>query len=110
MYLDGLIVVTNAHGSLRPIYALRTDAAGDITGNRSALAWSEERAGNYLQTPLLHNGLGYFCFDNGVLSVFQLSTGERLYQLIRQPGPIEDRRFEIELAEPGASAFCFTFG
>ena len=34
----------------------------------------------------------------------------RLYQLIRQPGPIEDRRFEIELTEPGASAFCFTFG
>ena len=80
VYLDGLIVVTNAHGLLRPIYALRTDAAGDITGNRSALAWSEERAGNYLQTPLLHNGLGYFCYDNGVLSVFQLSTGERLYQ------------------------------
>jgi outer membrane protein assembly factor BamB len=80
VYLDGLIVVTNAHGSQRPIYALRTDAAGDITGNRSALAWSEERAGNYLQTPLLHNGLGYFCYDNGVLSVFQLATGERLYQ------------------------------
>ena len=33
-----------------------------------------------MQTPLLHGGLGYFCFDNGVLSVYGLATGERLYQ------------------------------
>ena len=30
--------------------------------------------------PLIHNGIGYFCMDNGVLSVFQMATGERLYQ------------------------------
>ncbi len=80
VFLDGLLVITNAHGSMRPIYAIRTNAAGDITENRSAIAWSQERAGNYMQTPLLHNGLAYFCFDNGVLSVYQLATGERLYQ------------------------------
>jgi thiol-disulfide isomerase/thioredoxin len=34
----------------------------------------------------------------------------RLYQLIRQPGPIVDRRFEIEFLDPGAQAFSFTFG
>lgn len=34
----------------------------------------------------------------------------RLYQLIRQPGPIEDQQFEIEFLDPGASALCFTFG
>jgi thiol-disulfide isomerase/thioredoxin len=34
----------------------------------------------------------------------------RLYQLIRQPAPIDDRAFEIELLDPGAAAFCFTFG
>jgi thiol-disulfide isomerase/thioredoxin len=34
----------------------------------------------------------------------------RLYQLIRQPKPIEDRLFEIEFLDPGAEAFCFTFG
>ena len=37
-------------------------------------------------------------------------TEERLYQLIRQPGPIGDRRFEIEFLEPGAEAYSFTFG
>ena len=34
----------------------------------------------------------------------------RLYQLVRQPPPIEDRIFEIELLDRGAAAFCFTFG
>jgi thiol-disulfide isomerase/thioredoxin len=34
----------------------------------------------------------------------------RLYQLIRQKGPIEDRTFEIEFLDPGARAVVFTFG
>ena len=34
----------------------------------------------------------------------------RLYQLIRQKGPIEDRTFEIEFLDPGVLAFSFTFG
>jgi cytochrome c biogenesis protein CcdA/thiol-disulfide isomerase/thioredoxin len=34
----------------------------------------------------------------------------RLYQLIRQKDPIEDRTFEIEFLDPGAQAFAFTFG
>jgi thiol-disulfide isomerase/thioredoxin len=35
---------------------------------------------------------------------------QRLYGLIRQPGPIEDRTFEIEFLAPGAEGYCFTFG
>jgi hypothetical protein len=34
----------------------------------------------------------------------------RLYQLIRQPGPIVDRMFEIAFLDTGAEAFSFTFG
>jgi cytochrome c biogenesis protein CcdA/thiol-disulfide isomerase/thioredoxin len=34
----------------------------------------------------------------------------RLYQLIRQKGPVEDRTFEIEFIDPGVQAFAFTFG
>lgn len=37
-------------------------------------------------------------------------TGQRLYQLIRQPRPIEARLFEIEFLDPCAEAFAFTFG
>jgi thiol-disulfide isomerase/thioredoxin len=35
---------------------------------------------------------------------------QRVYQLIRQPGPIAERTFEIAFADPGAQAYCFTFG
>jgi Thioredoxin like C-terminal domain len=35
---------------------------------------------------------------------------QRTYQLVRQPGPIEDARFEIEFLAAGAEAYCFTFG
>jgi thiol-disulfide isomerase/thioredoxin len=37
-------------------------------------------------------------------------TEQRLYQLIRQPKPFSDRRFEIEFLDSGAEAFAFTFG
>ena len=35
---------------------------------------------------------------------------QRMYHLIRQPGPIADREFQIEFFGPGAEAFAFTFG
>ncbi len=35
---------------------------------------------------------------------------ERLYQLIRQDGPITERTFEITFLDAGAQAYVFTFG
>ena len=37
-------------------------------------------------------------------------TGQRLYQLVRQAAPVEDRTFEIQFLDPGVQAFAFTFG
>lgn len=37
-------------------------------------------------------------------------TEERLYQLIRQQGPVADRSFEIQFLDPGVRAYAFTFG
>ena len=37
-------------------------------------------------------------------------SDQRLYQLIRQPGSIDDRNFEVEFIDPGVEAYCFTFG
>ncbi len=37
-------------------------------------------------------------------------TGQRLYQLVRQQGKVDDRTFEIEFLDPGVQAFAFTFG
>ncbi|MFL5749557.1 MAG: redoxin family protein [Chloroflexota bacterium] len=41
---------------------------------------------------------------NGVLD------RQTTYQLVRQPGPIDDRRFEIEFLAGGVEVYCFTFG
>jgi hypothetical protein len=37
-------------------------------------------------------------------------TEQRLYQLIRQRGPISDHTFEISFLDPGVQAYAFTFG
>jgi cytochrome c biogenesis protein CcdA/thiol-disulfide isomerase/thioredoxin len=37
-------------------------------------------------------------------------SSQRLYQLIRQTGPVQDRTFTIEFLDAGVQAFSFTFG
>ncbi len=37
-------------------------------------------------------------------------SSERLYQLVRQKGPVRERTFEITFLDPGVEAFAFTFG
>lgn len=81
----GLVFITNAHGGMSPIYAIRLDAEGDISlgdGQRSSeyVAWSVERGGAYMQTPLVYGGYLYVCRDNGALSCYNARTGERQYE------------------------------
>ena len=40
----------------------------------------------------------------------ELPSLDGVYQLIRQPGPITGRTFEITFPDPGAQAYAFTFG
>jgi outer membrane protein assembly factor BamB len=82
---NGLIFITNAHGKMAPIYAVKPTATGDITlkeGETSSphIAWSYIRDGGYMQTPIVYQDQLYVCRDNGVLSVFDTATGQRLYQ------------------------------
>ena len=37
-------------------------------------------------------------------------TGQRVYQLVRQHGPVTERTFEITFLDPGAATYSFTFG
>jgi hypothetical protein len=54
--------------------------------------------------PLADHGADVDAQGNGTID------GQRLYQLVRQSGPVADRNFEIEFLDPGAQAFAFTFG
>ena len=38
------------------------------------------------------------------------ATEQRLYQLIRQPGSVSERTFEITFLDPGVQAYALTFG
>lgn len=82
---DGLIYITNAHGMMAPIYAIRTTAAGTLSvaegrKGREHVAWWSDRRGNYMQTPLAVDGLLYCCMDNGVLTVLDAKSGDQKYR------------------------------
>jgi cytochrome c biogenesis protein CcdA/thiol-disulfide isomerase/thioredoxin len=56
------------------------------------------------QAPGADHGADVDAMGNGTVSE------QRLYQLVRQSGPIKDRTFEIQFLDPGVEAFAFTFG
>jgi outer membrane protein assembly factor BamB len=81
----GLIYVANAHGGKSPLYAIRPEASGDVTpelGSRvsAGLAWSEERNGSYLQTPVVFENLIYACTSQGIFKAYDARTGRKLYE------------------------------
>ena len=81
----GLAFITNAHGRLAPIYAIKLDSRGDVSldGTSSSskqVPWSVRRGGAYMQTPMLYGDYFYNCRDNGVLSCFEAKTGRVIYQ------------------------------
>jgi hypothetical protein len=56
------------------------------------------------EPPGLAHGIDVDADGNGVADY------QRMYQLVRQQGPIDDRLFNIEFLDPGLEAFVFTFG
>ena len=39
-----------------------------------------------------------------------VAEDRRMFQLVRQPGAVDERTFEITFLEPGVEAYVFTFG
>ncbi|MCP4663821.1 MAG: PQQ-binding-like beta-propeller repeat protein [bacterium] len=80
----GLVFITNAHGPLKPIYAIRLDARGDIsleegTVSNQHVAWSHPRRGVYIPTPLVYGDYLYLLGNNGVLTCLRARTGHVTY-------------------------------
>ncbi len=80
-----LAFITNAHGRMAPVYAVRAGASGDLslaagaTAN-AGVAWSTSRDGGYMQTPIVYGDLLYVGRDNGVVTCFDALTGAQKYQ------------------------------
>lgn len=81
---NGLIYLTSAHGRSRPMRAIRANATGDISPAESgttnpAIAWEQEKKGNYMQTPILVGEWLYGCADVGLLTCFNAGSGDVRY-------------------------------
>ena len=82
---NDLIYVTSGYAPIQPIYAIKPGAVGDISlkdGKESneSIAWSKQRGGPYMPTPVVYGDLLYTCSNQGVLTAYNAKTGERIYQ------------------------------
>ncbi|KPL24616.1 MAG: hypothetical protein AMJ75_03165 [Phycisphaerae bacterium SM1_79] len=80
-----LIFITNAHGRMSPVYAIKATAKGDITldSNETSneyIQWSIKRGGNYIPTPIVYQDHLYCCSGRGIITCFKARTGEQIYK------------------------------
>jgi outer membrane protein assembly factor BamB len=84
-FANGLIYVASGYRPIKPIYAIRPTARGDIslaenaTGNRH-IAWSRHWGGPYTPTPLVHGEYLYVCDNDGILSCYVAANGKQVYR------------------------------
>lgn len=80
----GDLLIVDA-GQQRALYAVRAGASGDITlpeGKTSSewIAWSVERGGTYMPTPVGYDGAIYALYDKGILARYDGKTGAMSYK------------------------------
>ncbi len=80
-----LVILTSAHGKLRPLRAIRPTATGNITApepgqTNAGIAWVHPRQGGYMQTPIAVRDWVWSCTDSGVLTCVDRQTGVIRYQ------------------------------
>jgi glucose dehydrogenase len=80
-----LIIVTNGYTPIQPIYAIKPGASGDITlktgeTKNESIAWSANRGGPYIPTPVIYGDHLYVLAINGVLTAYDVRSGQRVYQ------------------------------
>jgi len=89
---EGLLFVSSGYvgDKLRPLYAIRPGASGDISlkpgeTSNEFIAWSNPVGGSYNPSPLYYDGRVYVLYDRGLVSCFDAKTGKVLYDRERLP-------------------------
>jgi len=80
-----LIYVTSGYRPIQPIYAIKPGATGDISlkdgvASSNSIAWSKQRGGPYMPTPIVYGDILYTCSNQGVVTAYNADTGQQLYQ------------------------------
>jgi hypothetical protein len=70
---------------MSPIYAVHLSAVGDVslakeTSSNQYVAWSYNRNGNYIPTPIVYKEYLYCGSDRGILSCYEAKTGKLQYR------------------------------
>ena len=67
---------------MAPIIAIDPLSTGELelTADEDQIAWLYKSRGNYMQTPLIHGNLAFFCSDGGVMSCYDAKTGENFFR------------------------------
>lgn len=81
----GLMYVTSGYRPVQPIYAIRPGQTGDLSlpkgeSSNGAIAWSVDRGGPYMPTPLVYGDYLYTCANNGILACYNAKSGEVVYK------------------------------
>jgi outer membrane protein assembly factor BamB len=81
----GLIYVTSGYRPIQPIYAIWPGARGDISLKGAAesneqIAWSKQRGGPYMPTPIVYGDHLYTCSNSGMVACYEARTGKQVYQ------------------------------
>lgn len=82
----GLVYITSGYvmDQLRPVYAIRPGASGDISlkegerGNQH-IAWFQPQAGPYNPTPVIYGDNYYTLLDRGFFTAHDAKTGKEIY-------------------------------
>jgi outer membrane protein assembly factor BamB len=98
-----LVFICNAHGPYAPIYAIRLNAKGDISlkdgeTSNDYIAWSLPRRASYIPTTIVYGDHLYVGNDQGILSCYKATSGEKVYRK-----RIAGRRGEAYSASPVAA-------
>ena len=77
-----LAIVTAGYPPVRPVYAVRAGARGDISlpagkSASDAIAWSHDRDGTYISSPIVYRDQLYTLNNNGILTAYDANTGAR---------------------------------
>ncbi|MEK6322219.1 MAG: PQQ-binding-like beta-propeller repeat protein [Acidobacteriota bacterium] len=84
VFSGDLIVVASGRRPEAPIFVIRAGATGDITlgseqKSSAHVAWTKQRSGSYMPTPLIYQSYLYVLQNQGILACYDLPTGEQRY-------------------------------
>jgi outer membrane protein assembly factor BamB len=85
VFAGDLIVVMSGRRPNAPIFVVKAGARGDITLPEGAttggpVQWTRENAGAYMPTPLIYRDHLYVIKNQGILTCYNLRTGELKYE------------------------------